>query len=56
MQPEIYRSGDEAGPSKLADSPETNPSSSEQDKRKKSSEDSELYKIEQIIKGKLFSR
>ncbi|KAL8149737.1 uncharacterized protein LOC141708908 [Apium graveolens] len=56
--PEIYRSGNEAGPSKRADSLETNPSCPEleQEKRKKSSEDSELYKIEQIIKGKLFSR
>lgn len=56
MQPAIYRSGNEAGPSKHAYSPETNPLELEQDKRKKSSEDSELHKIEQIIKGKLFSR
>lgn len=54
--PAIYRSGNEAGPSKHAYSPETNPLELEQDKRKKSSEDSELHKIEQIIKGKLFSR
>ncbi|KAK1400040.1 hypothetical protein POM88_009903 [Heracleum sosnowskyi] len=56
--PEIYRSGNEAGPSKRADSLETNTWCPELEggKRGKSSEDSELYKIEQIIKGKMFSR
>lgn len=58
MQPEIYRPGNEAGPSKRTDSLETNAPCPdlEQDDRKKSSDYSELYKIEQIIKGKLFSR
>lgn len=58
MQPEIYRSQSEAGPSRPADSLEKNSSSLEleQDNRKKSNGDSELSKIEQLIKGKLFSR